>query len=620
METYFVYEDVINEPGSFYETDVDYPALMKKHITKHGSCLQPIFEAFSNSFEATKDENDEIAVLMNFSHLLMGKRKILSISVFDSGHGIKKEDLVRMKRLFDDSKGKNNFGSGRIQYLHYFKRTDIHTIYKEGRKVFRRRLVMSMDFYKDNHSVLWIGEPVEVDKNTKTGTTFTFSLLRDEKDELEYNELTSDKLKDLIWKHYLGRLCMHAPHCQIIRFEEYIAGIHNKEADRVISNADIPNEEFQTSFKVNYTKYNDKGNFIKLSKTEKFELRGFKFPITIQKANEVKVISKGEVAGNSGLKFPLITSASKVDDCFRLFLLSSPYLTKKDTDKRGQLDLKNLDDLKKSRNLYDLEPIDIVMEDIEDHTTQCISKHYISIQKHKEYTESKLQEIIERYGFDEKAVKALIKDTSVSSLTIFKEVFSKQADDKAKSYDELNRVYDSLIELDPSDDDFLKQLKSKVNKVSSLVPELNKRELLDYTSKRRVVMLLIGDILKKRLLIQRNNAKGKKYSDNSETLLHKVIFPKKSEDPLNSNLWIINEDYIHYEGISETEIEKLKLNGEFIIRDDLTNEEKASLNDFRKQLKKRPDILLFPRERKCVIIELKSLSVDITTYITQPVG
>ena len=86
---------------------------------------------------------------------------------------------------------------------------------------------------------------------------------------------------------------------------------------------------------------------------------------------------------------------------------------------------------------------------------------------------------------------------------------------------------------------------------------------------------------------------------------------------MNSNLWIINDDYIHYNGISETELGKLRYNGEDIIRDDLSEAEEQHLNEYRKQLDKRPDILLFPQERKCVIIELKSLSIDVTKYISQ---
>ena len=616
MNEYFVYKEINETEGAFHITDVSFPALMKKHISKHTTSFQPIYEAISNSFEATRDENDELIISLNFSQPgISGIRDLLSISVSDSGHGIKPDDLTRMKRLFDNSKGYNNLGSGRVQYLHFFNRTDIHTIFEDKGKKYEQRLVMSIGFYQNHHSVLWIGKPTEIDEKEMTGTTFTFSLLRDEKDKKDYNELSSEKLRDIIWSRYLGRFCLHAPHNPNIYIKEFIMGVHDDKADMKIVNSDIPIHEKSISFNVNYTTYNNLGNLVKLDKSESFVLQSFKLPLQTQRSNEVKVMSKGEVVGNSGMKFPLVDGSPKIDDCYRLFLLSSTYLTDKDTDLRGQLTLHTAESLAKQRDVYNPEPTDILLEDIQLQTTENISNCYEVIKNSKVNAENKLQELIDRYSLDANTVNTLVKDPSVPALSVFKEVFNKQAEEKAKNYDELNAVYESLLELDPTSKSFARILKSKIEKVSSLVPELNKAELLNYTSKRKVILLLIEDILKKRLFIQRTHGKGE--TDKSETMLHQILFPKKSEDTLNSNLWIINEDYIHYSGISETELGKLSFNGESVLREDLSEKEKENLNAYRKQLDKRPDILLFPQERKCVIIELKSLSVDITKYLSQ---
>lgn len=617
MEYYFRYGEINEEEGSFYETDVEFPSLMKKHIQKHGTALQPIYEAISNSFEATKDEKDFITIAMNFSRSgAGGVRDLLSISVIDTGHGITSNDLTRLKRLYDESKGYNNLGSGRVQYLHYFNRTDIHTVYKEDGKTFRRRFVMSISFFDRHHSVLWMGKPEKAEEGTPTGTTVTFSLIRDEKDKKEYNELSAENLKEAVWNHYLGRLCLHVPHCPNIHFREFIMEVEDECAAHSITNDDIPKHEYSIPFKVKYTKYTRTGQHVKTSRTEDFTLQSFKLPIKTQRSNEVKVMSKGEAVSGSGMRFPLVANAPKIDECYRLFLLSSSYLTSKDTDQRGQLTLNTAESLAKQQNLYNQEPEDILLEDIETETTREISNCYETIKNSKEYAENRLKDLIERYSLDAKTVNTLVKDPTASALTVFREVFNKQADDKAKTYDELNAVYESLVELDPTSTTFARNLKTKIDRVTELVPELNKMELLNYTAKRKVVLMLIEDILNKRLIIQ-HNKKGKKKKDKSETMLHQLLFPKKSEDTLNSNLWIINDDYIHYNGISDTELGKLRFNGKDIIRDDLSKAEEAHLNEYRKQLDKRPDILLFPQERKCVIIELKSLSVDVTKYISQ---
>lgn len=617
MEYYFRYREINEEEGSFYETDVEFPTLMKKHIQKHGTALQPIYEAISNSFEATKDENDSITIAMNFSRSgAGGVRDLLSISVIDTGHGITSNDLTRLQRLYDESKGYNNLGSGRVQYLHYFNRTDIYTVYKEDGKTFRRRFVMSIGFFDRHHSVLWMGKPEATEEGTPTGTTVTFSLIRDEKDKKEYDELSAENLKEAVWNHYLGRLCLHVPHCPIIHFREFIMEVEDENAALSITNDDIPKHEYSIPFKVKYTKYTRTGQYVKTSRAEDFTFQSFKLPIKTQRSNEVKVMSKGEAVSGSGMRFPLVANAPKIDDCYRLFLLSSSYLTNKDTDQRGQLSLNTAESLAKQQDLYYQEPEDILLEDIETETTRKISDCYETIKNSKENAENRLKDLIERYSLDVKTVNTLVKDPTVPALTVFREVFNKQADDKAKTYDELNAVYESLVELDPTSKTFARNLKAKIDRVTELVPELNKMELLNYTAKRKVVLMLIEDILNKRLIIQ-HKKKGKKKKDNSETMLHQILFPKKSEDTLNSNLWIINDDYIHYNGISETELGKLRFNGEEIIRDDLSKAEKEHLNEYRKQLDKRPDILLFPQERKCVIIELKSLSVDVTKYLSQ---
>lgn len=616
-EYYFRFREVNEEDGSYYETDVAYPTLMKKHIQKHGTVLQPIYEAISNSFEATKDENDAIMIAMNFSHAgVGGVRDLLSVAIQDTGHGITSKDLIRLQNLYDESKGYNNLGSGRVQYLHFFNRTDIHTIYKEAGKTYSRRFVMSLNFFDRHHSVLWMGNPQEIEEGTPTGTTVTFSLTREEKDKKEYNELTSEKLKDAVWNHYLGRLCLHVPHCPTIFFREFVMEVEDESAALSIVNDDIPKHEYSIPYKVKYTKFTRTGQYVKMSKSADFTLQSFKLPVKTQRVNEVKVMSKGEAVNGCGMKFPLIVNAPKIDDCYRLFLLSSSYFTDKDTDLRGQLNLNTADSLAKQRDLYNQEPEDVLMEDIEAETTQKISDCYDVIKYSKENAENKLKDLIERYSLDAATVNTLVKDPTVPALTVFKEVFNKQADEKAKTYDELNAVYESLVELDPTSKTFARNLQAKIKRASELIPELNKMELLNYTCKRKVVLMLIEDILNKRLIIQRNK-KGKKKKDNSETMLHQILFQKKSEDTLNSNLWIINDDYIHYNGISDTELGKLQFNGKDIIRDDLTDAEEKHLNEYRKQLDKRPDILLFPQERKCVIIELKSLSVDVTKYLSQ---
>lgn len=62
------------------------------------------------------------------------------------------------------------------------------------------------------------------------------------------------------------------------------------------------------------------------------------------------------------------------------------------------------------------------------------------------------------------------------------------------------------------------------------------------------------------------------------------------------------------------------INGELFLREDLTEQELEKLKAYNHdQLGKRTDILLFPEEHKCIIIELKSATADVTKFLNQVV-
>ena len=114
--------------GHFVKQDIAYKSLMKRHIKKHTSYLQPIFEAISNALEATSGSKDTITIRLKFSKMLM--KDILefnSIEISDTGIGFNEENLKRLRSIYDESKSFNNLGTGRIQYLHFFDKTDIYS-------------------------------------------------------------------------------------------------------------------------------------------------------------------------------------------------------------------------------------------------------------------------------------------------------------------------------------------------------------------------------------------------------------------------------------------------------------------------------------------------------------
>ena len=130
-------------------------------------------------------------------------------------------------------------------------------------------------------------------------------------------------------------------------------------------------------------------------------------------------------------------------------------------------------------------------------------------------------------------------------------------------------------------------------------------------------MNILGLILNKDLACQIEKKKRK----NNEKLIHDLLFKQGTTKTLESNLWILNEDFIHFKGFSNFELRSLRTEGDTIIRDDLKEEEKEQLTNYNKDpLGYKPDILLFPEEHKCIIIELKSDTADPKNYLGQAVN
>ncbi|MGH9823792.1 MAG: type I restriction endonuclease, partial [Blastocatellia bacterium] len=106
--------------------------------------------------------------------------------------------------------------------------------------------------------------------------------------------------------------------------------------------------------------------------------------------------------------------------------------------------------------------------------------------------------------------------------------------------------------------------------------------------------------------------------NDDEKLLHNLIFQQGSDRPDQSDLWLFNEEFVYYSGSSNTQLQSLKFKGENIIETPLSDEKeeyRKSLGEDR--LQKRPDILLFPNEGKCIIIEFKNPSENVSDHLHQ---
>lgn len=603
--------------GVYSPAGVDYPTVLRKRVRKSGNILQPLYEAISNSLEATLgSENHIIVTICKNKQLFSDTYSFLSLHVEDDGTGFNEDSFSRFEKLFDESKNRNNLGSGRLQYLHYFKLTQIVSVFIDNDSIKKKRtILLSMDYYRQHGSVIF-SQIEKIEENTPINTTVSFFIPLSEEDNNQLAAFTTSELKENVLKRYLNNFCINRENLQNIEFRLCINDVFDESKTETITKDEIPQADYHDEFDVNYSILNEKGTGIdRCVDSEKFIVDTYFLPPSILNKTEVRLTSKGESFPATGFNFSLITEAPRIDKGKNaLFLISSDYLTVRDTDIRGNIELVSRKVFVEKRNLF-MGQKQILIDDIEDNTITSITAKYPVLKQAKENAQNNLDLLIELFSLDKDVVYASGVSFSDSDVNTLKKVYEYSAFKKAESDAKLKKVIDSLDELNPTERNFQRKLNNKVRELHKLVKPSVRTELLNYLSRRTLVLELLQKALNQQLLCQ-NVVKKKR---NPEAIFHNLLFTQHSTNALDSNLWMIDEEYIHFEGVSEGKLDNVLFRGEPLFKKELTPEEQ----EYKIRLdgtdvgNKRPDVLLFPEEGKCIILEFKAPKVKVEEHRDQ---
>ena len=617
--------------GKFIRQGISYPGLMASRIKKSSSFLQPLFEAFSNSWEAVCDNDYDITIELchNKAQTLFGEEcSFSSLQIVDHGYGFTDESFERFSRLFDKTKNKNNLGTGRVQFLHSFQYTQIDSIYLEsdGCK-YRRRILLSLSFEDKHKAVICATTPTKVEYDSEIQTIVAFFSVLDDEDRKKINKLSCVEIKDIVLKRYLNKFCLEREHLNKIQINHYVNEAFDNEGSAAITIDDIPTPDYEDSFDIHYSILGEKGKSIDVCMdTEKFETRGYKLPSSILSKNEVRLTSKGESFATPGCDFALITEAPRIEShiCF-LFLISSNYLTQKDSDVRGNLDIYTRSHFLENRNLF-MGRKEILIDDIETKAEDKIIARYPSFRQAKDKADKNLDALAKMFSINRKTMEDAGVKSSDSDSVILRKVYTHSANRKAENDTKIKIIVDSISNLDPNDKRFQSQLNKKVSELNKALPISVKEELSNYIARRTLVLSLMEQAINERLKIQLKEKTGKKSGKKGnsksqpEAILHNILFPKHSSSPIESNLWMLNDEYIHFEGLSETELNDVIIGGKKLFKENLSSEEEAYKLRNQGTLDvgmRRPDVLLFPEEGRCIIIEFKAPGVDVSKHLHQ---
>lgn len=599
-----------------------------KSVAKSPNRLQPIFEAITNSLESLallKRQNPEsvgkITLEFHYTKTLFSDTEETNpdfdkIVIIDNGIGFDDENFDRVFRYKDIRKGFNNRGSGRLQYLHYFDKTNITSVFQDGDIFSLREFTLSKTkpYITDNNAIIYYIGTKPTDTSVLE-TTVTFTNLLDCKDKTYFEELNIEDLKEIIINRYMMIFCSQRDNLPEFKIQKYLNAELKDSAD--ITKEDIPELDKQLTFGINYSKISQDLKRVEKDYThsENFTISAYKIGNDKLKHNSIKVTSKNEVIDNIKIRLENLKNDDFIDDKRYLFFISSPYIDDLDGDVRGdELMFVTKTEFKKNAKEYGYADDRILLDDVEEQVNDKISTMYDEIRKKAEDKAVEIKKLTEMFLLKEESVKELKISINDSSEKILEKIYAADAKVVATQDAELKNIIDSLDSLNPANKaEYQENFEKLVSELVYNIPLQDRTTLSRYVARRKLVLDLYEKILDNKLQVQNDGSRN-----NDEALLHNLIFKQKSENPAESDLWLLNEDFIYFSGCSETRLCDVQIGDKKIFKEEFCDEEEKYLNSLgENRMTERPDILVFPDEGKCIIIELKNPNRNIGLHLNE---
>ena len=220
-------------------------------------------------------------------------------------------------------------------------------------------------------------------------------------------------------------------------------------------------------------------------------------------------------------------------------------------------------------------------------------------------------------GVLRRAIGVVLQKNTLFSGTISENIRWGKEDATYKEIKELE-----IDKLNPLSKQYRTKFGELSNKLLEIIPQQNKDELARYIIRRDMVVELLKLALKNELAIQKEWAKkkeeGEESRQNNESIIHDLIFKRRMKGVPN-DLWILNEEFVHFDGYSDMRLEELVINGEKLLQDNIDIVKALKSVGIHKDTysKQRPDIFIFPEEGKCILVEFKNPNEDLSQHTTQ---
>ncbi len=612
--------EFIRAIGIYYKNELNA-------IKKSSTPLQPLYEAFSNAWESIVERFPQEhlrhgKIRMEF-HYTMGlfqddadnrTAALDKIVIIDNGAGINPASYNRLLTLRDNSKSVCNKGTGRIQFAHYFDETTFDSMYsidEHNGKHIVMTLSKKQAFLNNNAILRKEFEESVTDWQPYTKVTL-LRILDEKKDGKYYGEMSLENIMIELKHHFLARLCesrSNLPTIELVRYEDGTA------LDPIyILQEHIPTADKTEEIIVKYSKLDEHNKVVDTDRAAVFTLMSFVQNKDALSQNSLYYVSNGALAQENAVDG--LPKKDSIDGNRYMFLLSGDYFDNIDDDLRGKLHLVKEAAFKKQNEANLFAEEELLVDNIVAQANEKIAEVYPIFSAKREETLRNLDELQSMFLIDEESVEAFRKKvkSSDSDEHILSTIYKTEMEEIARRDAALKAEFEKVKALTPDKNEYQQLLKEHVDAFSKLIPLQNRTNLSKYIARRKLVLEIFKTILEN----EKKNAKNTGCIN--EDVLHNLIFRQKTDNknPENSDMWLLNDEYIYFSGTSDLELKQIEINGKKLLKEIMTNEEEEYLvKAGHDGGKRRPDIFLFPKEGRCVIVEFKAPDVDVANHLHQ---
>ncbi|MDR2180578.1 MAG: hypothetical protein LBP21_09730 [Synergistaceae bacterium] len=521
---------------------------------------------------------------------------IRSFSITDNGVGFTDDNYAKFTKTIFKTNHEGGKGRGRLAFLKVFEEVKIESSFEEGGEVFKR----SFSFNKKTHTKT--ARKIPMPNGTPAGTTLTFFNIK--KRYETYTKKTLDYFSNEVLRHFY--IFFYYLLEEKKEFEIKIID-DNGMTEGIINTAKLRQDETK---KDTFTLTD--ANRLPGMNTASFELVHIK-STNLSENNAFYVVDERSAGEIRNLDLP----PGKLEDengkaFFYYAYLKSEYFGQFLNESRTKLSLPK----KSERTSFVTEAL--LEQEISRRIDDFLQYEIAVLDTKKEQKiKDTLSDANNNITAHNKAYLYILGDSDTKKTllekikysdgpqNILKQVKEFHEELQSKTVEHINHTLAMLQEGNANID--FAELDAEIRGLIEKVNGQNLVNLSSYIMYRKYVLNLFDKGLKKYRASEIQN----------ETFFHNLLLPKRTDNNIDSNLWLLDDLFLYFEGTSEMAIEDITIGGKKIIRA-LSAEERRQVDEFnQKRLRLRIDLLFFPDEKKCVIIELKDPKEKVSENVHQ---